>query len=65
MFSGAKQVNSGLMMAVQIKTFEQWQALGYDLHSVVINPEFINFTDFVPPMRLDYGKNLGSDLQKD
>ena len=48
----------------QSKTFAQWQALGYDLHSVVINPEFNNNTDFVPLMRLDYGKNLGIDLQK-
>ena len=45
-------------------TFAQWQALGYDLHSVVINPNFNNITDFVPLMRLDYGKNLGIDLQK-
>ena len=47
----------------QSKTFAQWQALGYDLHSVVINPEFINFTDFIPRFRLDYGKDLGSDMQ--
>lgn len=40
------------------KTFAQWQALGYDTHSVVINPNFINFTDFVPGKRLDYGTNL-------
>jgi hypothetical protein len=47
----------------QTKSFTQWQALGYDLHSVVINPEFINFTDFVPSLRLDYGKDLGPDLK--
>jgi uncharacterized repeat protein (TIGR02059 family) len=45
------------------KTFAQWQALGYDLHSVVINPDFLNFTDFVPSARLDYGTNLGSSWQ--
>ena len=46
------------------KTFAQWQALGYDTHSIVINPHFVNFTDFVPATRLDYGTNLGSSWQK-
>lgn len=41
-------------------TWSQWQALGYDLHSVVIDPDFINLIDFVPAVRLDYGTNLGS-----
>jgi hypothetical protein len=45
------------------KTFTQWQALGYDTHSKVINPDFNNFTDFVPKARLDYGTNLGSAWQ--
>jgi hypothetical protein len=45
------------------KTFTQWQALGYDLHSIVLNPDFDNFTDFVPRQRLDYGKDLGSAMQ--
>jgi len=48
----------------QSKTFTQWQSLGYDLHSVVINPDFNNFNDFVPMIRLDYGKDLGSELQE-
>jgi len=47
----------------QSKTFTQWQALGYDLHSMVINPDFTDFTDFIPRIRLDYGKDLGADLQ--
>jgi len=47
----------------QTKTFAQWQALGYDLHSVVADPDFINFTDFVPMLRLDHGKDLGTALQ--
>jgi len=38
--------------------------LGYDTHSVVINPNFINFTDFVPGDRLDYGNDLGITWQK-
>ena len=48
----------------QSKTFTQWQLLGYDLHSVVINPDFNNFNDFVPMIRLDYGKDLGIELQE-
>ncbi len=44
------------------KSFAQWQALGYDLHSVVVNPEFTDFKNFVPKVRLDYGKDLGPDL---
>jgi len=44
------------------KTFAEWQALGYDVHSVVINPQFKNFTDFVPADRLDYGTVLGEDF---
>jgi hypothetical protein len=47
----------------QTRTFTQWQALGYDLHSVVADPDFINFTDFVPMLRLDHGKDLGTALQ--
>ena len=46
-----------------IITFAQWQAMGYDTHSVVVNPNFTNITDFVPASRLDYGTNLGSALQ--
>ncbi|MFZ0282355.1 MAG: SwmB domain-containing protein, partial [Bacteroidales bacterium] len=46
------------------KTFAQWQAMGYDLHSVVVNPNFINTTDFVPKARLNNGTNLGTTWQK-
>jgi uncharacterized repeat protein (TIGR02059 family) len=46
-----------------LKTFAQWQALGYDKHSVVVNPNFTNFTDFVPRVRLDYGIDLGTTWQ--
>jgi len=44
-------------------TFAQWQALGYDTHSVVVNPNFIDFVNFVPTTRLNYGTNLGSTWQ--
>lgn len=45
----------------EVKTFAQWQALGYDTHSKVINPNFKDFVNFVPAARLDYGKNLGTE----
>lgn len=45
------------------KTFAQWQAMGYDLHSVVVNPNFTNLTDFIPGSRLNYGTNLGTTWQ--
>jgi len=45
------------------KTFVQWQALGYDKHSVVVNPNFINTTDLVPAARLDFGMNLGTEWE--
>ncbi len=45
-------------------TLEEWQALGYDLHSVVVNPGFTDFTDFVPAKRLDYGTDLGSEFAR-
>jgi hypothetical protein len=58
--TGSPKFNAG----GSFKTFEEWQAKGYDLHSVVMNPNFNNITDFVPLTRLDYGKNLGIDMQK-
>lgn len=42
------------------KTFSQWQALGYDVHSVIVDPNFLSFTEFIPGRRLDYGTELGS-----
>ncbi len=48
----------------KVLTFKEWQKLGYDLHSRVADPEFINMTDFVPASRLDFGKNLGTEWEK-
>jgi uncharacterized repeat protein (TIGR02059 family) len=45
-----------------VKTFAEWQALGYDTHSKVINPNFKDFVSFVPAARLDYGTDLGSEF---
>jgi hypothetical protein len=43
------------------KTFKEWQAMGFDEHSVVVNPRFIDFESFVPSKRLDFGKDLGDE----
>ncbi|MFZ2338509.1 MAG: Ig-like domain-containing protein [Bacteroidales bacterium] len=45
------------------KTFAQWQAMGYDLHSVVINPNFKDYVNFIPAARLDYGTELGTSFK--
>ncbi len=37
--------------------------MGYDVHSVVVNPGFKDLINFVPAKRLDYGKNLGSEWE--
>ncbi len=44
-------------------TWDEWRALGYDTHSILADPNFINTTDLVPATRLDYGKNLGTEWQ--
>jgi hypothetical protein len=40
-------------------TFAQWQALGYDSHSTIVNPKFRDLIDFVPDEPLYHGTNLG------
>ena len=42
-------------------SFEEWQALGYDAHSVVLDPGFRDFVSFVPESRLDFGRDLGEE----
>jgi hypothetical protein len=42
------------------KTWEEWQALGFDTHSTVANPNFVDTIAFVPTARLDYGTDLGA-----
>ena len=44
-------------------TWAQWKAHGYDTHSIIVNPNFINTIDFIPAARLDYGKDLGADWE--
>src|ERR1017187_115092 len=44
-------------------TFSQWQSFGYDTHSVVVDPNFLDFTNFIPSAPLYYGTNLGPAWQ--
>ena len=41
-------------------TFAEWQALGFDAHSYVLDPDFTDTDNFVPLARLDYGTDLTS-----
>lgn len=41
-------------------TWTQWRALGYDAHSVIVNPNFIDNKSFVPSSRLSYGIDVGA-----
>jgi hypothetical protein len=45
-------------------TLPQWQSLGFDTHSVVANPNFLDFTNFVPISPLEYGTNLDPAWQE-
>lgn len=44
-------------------SWAEWRSRGYDAHSKIINPDFINTTDLVPQARLDFGKDLGTEWQ--
>jgi hypothetical protein len=49
------------LVAGKEKTFRQWKEMGYDNHSLVLNPNFINNQDLVPSVLLDFGKDLGDN----
>ncbi len=52
------------MAGNKVLSFREWQKLGYDAHSRVIDPGFNNTAEFVPASRLNFGKNLGPDWEK-
>lgn len=52
--------NEPVFWASGKKTWTEWRAMGFDEHSVIINPQFNNTTDFVPTVRLDYGVDVGN-----
>lgn len=43
-------------------TFTQWKARGYDLHSMVMNPHFKDFVNFVPEFRIQWGTPTEFDM---
>lgn len=45
------------------KTWAEWRALGFDAHSILIDPKFTNTTDLTPTTRLNFGINLGVEWQ--
>lgn len=40
-------------------SWSEWQAMGYDTHSRIMDPAFIDTVKMIPVKRLDYGKDLG------
>jgi len=46
------------------KTWTEWRALGYDEHSVILDPQFVDFIDLVPASKdlIDIGTNLGTEF---
>ena len=45
------------------RTWAEWQSMGYDTHSVIMDPGFISKTELVPRNRLNYGKSLSTEWQ--
>jgi hypothetical protein len=46
-----------------LKTFAQWQALGYDKHSIVANPNFNDFNHLAPKSGFYIGTDLGDEFR--
>lgn len=44
-------------------TWAEWRAHGFDAHSVVLNPNFVDYVNLVPEERLNYGTALSSPFQ--
>ena len=40
-------------------TFTEWQALGYDTHSVIVDPHFVDTESLIPAAPLNFGTDLG------
>jgi hypothetical protein len=43
------------LIAGQQKSWAEWRSLGYDAHSMIMNPYFKDFINFVPEFRLQWG----------
>jgi hypothetical protein len=44
-------------------SWAEWRALGYDSHSIVADPDFIDTINLVPSKRLDFGTNPGTEWE--
>lgn len=44
------------------KTWAQWRGMGYDTHSMIMNPYFKDFINFVPEFRLQWGTPTEFDM---
>jgi len=42
-------------------SWDEWRAMGYDTHSVILDPGFIDTHSLVPASRLNHGISLGSE----
>jgi len=49
-------------VAGSYKTWEQWRAMGYDLHSMIMNPHFNNTEDLAPSYRIQWGTPTEFDM---
>lgn len=47
-----------------VKTWNEWRDLGFDTHSLILDPTFMDTIDFVPMNPLFYGTNLGEEYNK-
>ena len=45
-------------------TWDEWQGLGYDTHSYILDPQFLDTINFVPGVRLNYGVDLGDQYDQ-
>ena len=44
------------------KSWLEWRALGYDTHSTIADPSFLDSETLIPAQRLDHGTDLGEDF---
>jgi hypothetical protein len=48
-------------IAGKVITLTEWKAMGFDTHSLVMNPNFTDFNSLIPTVALNYGMNLGAE----
>jgi hypothetical protein len=50
-------------VAGKVLNFAEWQAMGYDKNSVVMDPQFTDLVNFAPKRKLNFGKKLDAIWQ--